>query len=251
MKQKDEKVTQWEFQGQGKFPIAGANACTAIAIAMVARMAKMENGEFFQTFGPQSSIKRDTQEIASQILSAVVQTGVDINTKISSGFFSRLKKKDAMQIKTGLAALKKAADKNIGATQDVACLEELVLLKGQSTIDEIFQGSTTNNIKTHQKHALTVDELCFIATTKGHTTAILSRTDDTGKQHYINIDSATGFLNLTGTMEVHPSFESLKKSLETKWGKADQVDITVYTTNRSLVKELNDPPQAAQSSMTM
>lgn len=242
-------VNEYAFSSQHKYIIMGAVACMSISIAMVSRLLRMDNEEFFQTFHPTKKPDETTMKLVIETLSGCVQTGVDLNKKISTGFFNIFSRKAAEQVETGIKGLAS----NFGGVQDLVRIErDPVRIKDNASYPSLeeFQKKllTENEAKVEQ------DDMAMVATATGHTTSIFSKTNNEGKRYYFLIDSANSFWS--GKLEVHDNFSSAAESLTQKWHenkKSEYAEITVYALSDSIrnkmkVKARSDEPQPTELS---
>ena len=238
-------INEYPFASQLKLSehIKGLVPCTSVTIAIAARLLRMDDEEFFNTFPPERTAenKKKTQENINLILSGCVQTGRDLNEKISkknAGFFKSLQnivtKKSLKEVVTGASNL----DDNFGGVQDILFLDTYgVSLKNNSDNARFYPNSldvfNEEAFKENkEKFNLNWSDFFFVATAGGHTTGFFTRKDKLGNEYFYLTDSLDSLTN--GKLEIHDSWQSVMGSLLNKWENEEVADISLLAMKSKL-----------------
>lgn len=230
------KVAEFEFRGQHSYaPIQGARSCTSISLATAARLLRMDTEEFFNTFNPDMKTFKEKQN-ANDVLTGCVLAGYDLNTAISGSYFDVVSRKDVTDVMSKISNL----EDNIGGIKELSLLDERqIRIHDSEQAKEIFPA----NLKDFRNELMSdttkskPENICFIATAAGHTTAFFSRKDKNGKEFFFVSDARNTLLG--GKLEVFNSFDSAYERMLEKWKshKQDYVSISAFTTKALLQKE--------------
>jgi hypothetical protein len=233
-------VHKFEFSSQFSYIFFGATACTSISFAMCSRLIRMPNEEFFSYFHPSLSTNENVKKAASEILNGGLQTGIDLNRSISTGFFDARTVKSTTRVTDGIAQLAT----NFGGTKDLARLKsntvtflaEIKQDHEMQTLSE-FRRELLENLQNN----LTEDDLAYVAVSNGHTISFFTRTDVAGMKYFYIVDSAVNStFSSSGVMEIHESFKSMGMSLINRWQQGGGiVEVEAFT----LKSRLNDEMQ--------
>jgi hypothetical protein len=206
-------IGELKFQGQrANAPILGARACTSISLVIAANMLNMNDEEFNKTFGPAAlDPKKASSKIAKQELDSCVQTGINFNKAISTGFLNTISRKDMQDIREHFPKL----NSNFRNVDKLEFLEgSEVRIKDKPELMEIFP-RTLKDFHDELQNKSDAQNFAFVMTAAGHTTTFFSRKNENGEDYFYLADSRN--TSFGGALEVYDNWDAAYARLLEKW----------------------------------